>query len=101
MRGAPGPRARLVTTATAVVLFRGGMDLCPDLLVRLDAVLRSLGGALDEDLREVAGAGRALCDARIDGDVSAFDEAKLRLWRELARYWAGRAIRPFNEAGKT
>ncbi|WP_335946117.1 hypothetical protein [Salipiger bermudensis] len=100
MRNDPGPRARLVTIATAVALFRGGMDLCPDLLVRLDAVLRSLGGALDEDLREVAGAGRALCDARIDGDVSAFDEAKLRLWRELARYWAGRAIRPFNEAGK-
>ena len=92
MRGAPGPRARLVTTATAVALFRGGMDLCPDLLVRLDAVLRSLRGALDDDLREVACAGRALCDARLDGDVAAFDEAKLRLWRELARYWAGRAL---------
>ena len=92
MRGAPGPRARLVTTATAVALFRGGMDLCPDLLSRLDAVLRSLGGAPEEDLREVAGAGRALCDARLDGDVAAFDDAKMRLWRELARYWAGRAL---------
>ena len=92
MSVAPGPRARLVTTATAVALFRGGMDLCPDLLVRLDAVLRSIGGALDEDLREVAGAGRALCDARLDGDVAAFDDAKMRLWRELARYWAGRAL---------
>ena len=81
-----------MTTATAVALFRGGMDLCPDLLVRLDAVLRSIGGALDEDLREVAGAGRALCDARLDGDVAAFDDAKMRLWRELARYWAGRAL---------
>ena len=36
MRNDPGPCARLVTIATAVALFRGGMDLCPDLLVRLD-----------------------------------------------------------------
>ena len=92
MSGAPGPRARLVTIATAVALFRGGMDLCPDLLVRLDAVLRSIGGGPDDDLREIAGAGRALCDARLDGDVAAFDDAKMRLWRELARYWAGRAL---------
>ena len=100
MSGAPGPRARLVTIATAVALFRGGMDLCPDLLARLDAVLRSMGGAPDDDLHEVAGAGRALCDARLDGDVAAFDDAKMRLWRELARYWAGRAIRSFDEVGK-
>ena len=101
MSGAPGPRARLVTIATAVALFRGGMDLCPDLLVRLDGVLRSIGGGPDDDLREIADAGRALCDARLDGDVAAFDDAKMRLWRELARYWAGRAIRSFNQAGKT
>jgi len=75
------------------------MDLCPDLLVRLDAVLRSMGGALDDDLREVAGAGRALCDARLDGDVAAFDDAKMRLWRELARYWAGRALGMASAAG--
>jgi len=92
MSGAPGPRARLVTIATAVALFRGGMDLCPDLLVRLDGVLRSIGGGPDDDLREIADAGRALCDARLDGDVAAFDDAKMRLWRELARYWAGRAL---------
>ena len=99
MSGAPGPRARRVTIATAVALFRGGMDLCPDLLVRLDSVLRSLGGAPDEDLREIAGAGRALCDARLDGDVAAFDDAKMRLWRELARYWAGRALGMAKAAG--
>ncbi|WP_417741487.1 hypothetical protein [Salipiger sp.] len=75
------------------------MDLCPDLLVRLDAVLRSIGGEPDEDLREVAGAGRALCDARLDGDVAAFDDAKMRLWRELARYWAGRALGVAKAAG--
>jgi len=68
------------------------MDLCPDLLVRLDGVLRSIGGGPDDDLREIADAGRALCDARLDGDVAAFDDAKMRLWRELARYWAGRAL---------
>jgi hypothetical protein len=90
----PSPAARLLTAATAVVLFRGGMVICTDLVGALERALLALGRDPPGELSDIAAAARDVVEARLDADVTLFDEGRDRLSRGLAVYWAGKALDP-------
>ncbi|MCA0851404.1 hypothetical protein [Salipiger thiooxidans] len=89
------PTGRMITAATAIVLCRGGLVDCTDLVRVLDRALQALGErAPPAEMVEIAEAGADVVEARLDADVVLFDRGRDRLGRALARYWAARARDP-------
>ncbi|MGR3376042.1 hypothetical protein [Salipiger abyssi] len=88
----PTPRTLLLRAATAIALWRGGMEVCTDLVMRLREGLDAMGAGPQDDLGGIAAAAQAVVEARCEADVVAFDAARCRLWAEVARYWSGQAL---------
>ena len=90
----PSPTARLLTAATAVVLFRGGMVICTDLVGALERALLALGHDPPGELADIAAAARDVVEARLDADVTLFDEGRDRLSRRSTTSLAARSVSP-------
>lgn len=89
------PVPRVIVTATAVAMCRGGLVECVELARHLKLALCAFADrAPPSDLSEAAEAACDLVDAVRDGDVPVFDHRRDRLGRALARYWAARARDP-------
>ncbi|EPX82083.1 hypothetical protein Salmuc_02450 [Salipiger mucosus DSM 16094] len=80
-----------MAVATAVVLHRGSMVECSDLVGALEAAVEAAGRPT-EDMHAVHEAAGAVVEARLDADLTAFDGARYRLWTALAGIWSGKAL---------
>lgn len=87
------PCERLLSVATAVALWRGGIVDCGRLVDRLRrALIEAEHWSPELRLVGVVAASRAVVDARSCADAVAFDEAKCRLWAAVAAYWCREAM---------
>lgn len=89
------PVRRLIIAATAVVLCRGGLTMCADLIAVLGIAVQELWvRPTDAAEAEIVDASTEVVDAIFEINGVRFDEGRDKLSRALARYWAARARDP-------